>query len=79
MEALQVPMIIIFFVAVFASILLWILDWIQLTRTWQTRDLLQNLAYVAFLLIGNFFAAYFTYFLLRPNLKIDTCTAIPSN
>jgi hypothetical protein len=49
----------------FASALLWILDWILLARTWGSRDILSNLGFSALMLIGTLLAAYAIYFILR--------------
>ena len=58
-------------VAVFliATLVLWILDFVVLARTWQSRDLAQNIAHICVLLVLTGFAAYISYFLLRPSNK----------
>jgi len=56
------------FLWLLATCLLWILDWIILTRTWTTRDGLFNFACIIFLVIANMFAAYILYFVFRKSL-----------
>jgi hypothetical protein len=59
-------------VCLVASLTLWVLDFIILARTWQSRNLAQNIAHICVLLVLTFFGAYISYFLLRPSPRSQT-------